>query len=82
MFTSIVHISMMTYLSRYECCRLRLACAATVLDSPSKAESDQGLEGQVWREELIEEAFYLLGEAAGEDLAQGVEAKHQALRAS
>lgn len=46
----------------------------TILDSPSKAVLDQRLDGDIGREELIEEAFYLLGDIAGEELAQDNEA--------
>src|ERR1035437_4744453 len=48
-----------------------------VLDSLSKGQSTQGLDGEFWRQELAEEGDYLSGTCCGKDFAQRVEAESE-----
>src|ERR1019366_4437265 len=53
-----------------------------VLDSLSKGQSWQGLDGEFWRQELAEEGDYLNGTCCDKDFAQGGTARrhHPPLR--
>src|SRR5438132_14030133 len=46
-----------------------------VLDSPSERQGKQGLDGEFWGQELLEECDYLSGTCGDEDFAQRVQAE-------
>src|ERR1035437_8794097 len=48
-----------------------------VLDSLSKGQSTQGVDGEFWRQELAEEGDYLSGTCCDKDFAQRVEAESE-----
>src|SRR5450756_78349 len=48
-----------------------------VLDSLSKSQSTQGLDGEFWGQELAEEGDYLSGTCCDKDFAQRVEAESE-----
>ena len=50
-----------------------LMAQGIVLDSLSESQEAQGLDGQFWRQELIEESDYLIRICCREDFAERVE---------